>query len=141
MGTLVTPRWVSRHPFFLVGFLATRRFGVLQSAAGLTIALSCFHPTDNEVAILALLKPHRHVVQLYGMCLNSPDGRQRLVLELCDRGNVRDYLKALPRDQVRSRTRLYSARSSNLFCKVVDLTHAWCGVVGESRSRRRSCWR
>ena len=55
---------------------------------------------ENEVAMLTLLKPSRHVVQPYGLCLNAWDGRLRLVLELCDRGNVRDYVKALPRDKV-----------------------------------------
>ena len=56
--------------------------------------------TENEVAILTLLKPSRNVVQLYGLCLNAWDGRLRLVLELCDHGNVREYVKALPRDKV-----------------------------------------
>ena len=50
--------------------------------------------------ILTLLKPARNVVQLYGLCTNAWDGRLRLVLELCDHGNVRQYLKALPRDKV-----------------------------------------
>ena len=50
--------------------------------------------------ILTLLKPARNVVQLYGLCTNAWDGRLRLVLELCDHGNVRDYIKALPRDKV-----------------------------------------
>ena len=56
--------------------------------------------TENEVTILTLLKPSRNVVQLYGLCLNAWDGRLRLVLELCDYGNVREYVKALPRDKV-----------------------------------------
>ena len=50
--------------------------------------------------ILTLLKPARNVVQLYGLCTNAWDGRLRLVLELCDYGNVREYVKALPRDKV-----------------------------------------
>ena len=50
--------------------------------------------------MLTLLKPARNVVQLYGLCANAWDGRLRLVLELCDHGNVQNYLKALPRDKV-----------------------------------------
>ena len=50
--------------------------------------------------ILTRLKPARNVAQLYGLCTNAWDGRLRLVLELCDHGNVREYLKALPRDKV-----------------------------------------
>ena len=56
--------------------------------------------SENELAILTLLKPARNVVQLYGLCTNAWDGRLRLVLELCDHGNVREYVKALPRDKV-----------------------------------------
>ena len=55
---------------------------------------------ENELSILTLLKPARSVVQLYGLCANAWDGRLRLVLELCDHGNVREYVKALPRDKV-----------------------------------------
>ena len=50
--------------------------------------------------ILTLLKPARNVALLYGLCTNAWDGRLRLVLELCDHGNVREYVKALPRDKV-----------------------------------------
>ena len=50
--------------------------------------------------ILTLLKPARNVVQLYGLCTNAWDGRVRLVLELCVYGNVREYVKAMPRDKV-----------------------------------------
>ena len=70
---------------------------------------------ENELAIFTLLKPARNVTQLYGLCLNAWDGRMRLVLELCDHGNVRDYVKSLPRDQVSAGhcgllTTVYAAR-------------------------------
>ena len=37
---------------------------------------------------------------LYGLCANAGDGKLRLVLELCDHGNVREYFKKLPHDKV-----------------------------------------
>ena len=59
-----------------------------------------FQTSENELAILTLLKPARNVAQLYGLVTNAWDGRLRLVLELCDHGNMREYLKGLPRDKV-----------------------------------------
>ena len=44
--------------------------------------------------ILTLLKPAPNVVHMYGLCTNAWDGRLRLVLELCEHGNVREYVKA-----------------------------------------------
>ena len=65
--------------------------------------------------ILTLLKPARNVAQLYGLCLNAWDGRLRLVLELCDHGNVREYVQTLPRDMVRAVTPV--ARCECVLCK------------------------
>ena len=74
------------------------RFNVGPASSSLLLPV-----LENELAILALLKPARNVAQLYGLCTNAWDGRPRLVLELCDHGNVREYLKALPHDKVRRR--------------------------------------
>ena len=48
-----------------------------------------------------MIKPGANVAALYGVCFDAPDGKVRLVMELCTHGSLRAYLKALPRDKVR----------------------------------------
>ena len=55
---------------------------------------------DNEIQIMMLLRPHRNVTQMYGVCSDAPDGVVRVVMELCDHGSVRAHLRSLPRSQV-----------------------------------------
>ena len=52
------------------------------------------------------LKGGANVVQVFGVCVDAPDGKVRLVLELCSHGSLRKYLKDLPRSQVRSVVRV-----------------------------------
>ena len=86
--------------------------------------------------MLTLLKPARNVVQLYGLCTNAWDGRLRLVLELCDHGNVRDYVKALPRDKV-----IEGARSSVHWARGgIRSSASFSAVVCVRSWSRRSCW-
>ena len=73
--------------------------------------------------ILTLLKPAPNVVHMYGLCTNAWDGRLRLVLELCEHGNVREYVKALPRDKVRCESRLLNVVSIGLLSCVVSCFH------------------
>ena len=56
---------------------------------------------DGEVALLTLLKPSANVVQVFGLCVNAWDGRPRRVLE-GGLASVRDYVRALPPEQVRA---------------------------------------
>ena len=39
-------------------------------------------------------------MQVYGFCFDAPDGKPRIVVELCAHGSLRSHLKALPRDKV-----------------------------------------
>ena len=50
--------------------------------------------------ILLAIRPGANVVQVYGVCVDAPDGKPRIVMELCAHGSLRAYLRALPRDQV-----------------------------------------
>ena len=84
--------WDTRVCSMLV--LVAQRSSVWHVTRGVVFA-------ENEVVILTMLRPARNVAQLYGLCVNAWDGRLRLVLELCDHGNLRDYIKALPRGKVR----------------------------------------
>ena len=46
------------------------------------------------------IKPGANVIQLFGICCDATDGKLRIVMELCQLGNLRDHLKALPRSSV-----------------------------------------
>ena len=46
------------------------------------------------------VKGGANVVQVYGFCFDAPDGKVRIVMELCAHGSLRAHLKALPRDKV-----------------------------------------
>ena len=48
------------------------------------------------------VKSGPNVVQVYGFCFDAPDGKPRIVMELCPHGSLRAHLKALPKDKVRS---------------------------------------
>ena len=55
---------------------------------------------ENEVEIALTVKAGANVVQVYGFCFDAPDGKLRIVMELCSHGSLRAHLKALPRDKV-----------------------------------------
>ena len=80
-------------------------------------SVCCVKP-ENEVEISLAIRPGANVVQVYGFCIDAPDGKLRIVLELCAHGSLRSHLQSLPRDKVlhwgrghEGRTRL-SVRSS-----------------------------
>ena len=39
-------------------------------------------------------------MQVYGFCVDAPDGKVRIVMELCPHGSLRAHLQSLPREQV-----------------------------------------
>jgi serine/threonine protein kinase len=41
------------------------------------------------------IKPAQNVIQLFGICTDAPDGKLRIVMELCTHGSLRAYVKAL----------------------------------------------
>ena len=63
----------------------------------------CVYLAENEVDISLSIKAGVNVVQVYGFCFDAPDGKVRIVMELCSHGSLRAYLRALPRDKVRYR--------------------------------------
>ena len=46
------------------------------------------------------IRPAQNVIQLFGICTDAPDGKLRIVMELCTHGSLRDYVKALLPSQV-----------------------------------------
>jgi hypothetical protein len=43
---------------------------------------------------LLMVHPHPHVLPVYGMCTDAPDGRLRLVMRVCRGGSLEDALAA-----------------------------------------------
>ena len=46
------------------------------------------------------LSPGSNVVQIFGVCLDAPDGVVRIVMELCAHGTLRASLQSLLSSQV-----------------------------------------
>ena len=51
---------------------------------------------DNERQLLEvlLLKPHKNVVTVYGICTDAPDGGVQLVMDYCVSGSLDGVLKS-----------------------------------------------
>ena len=47
------------------------------------------------------LKGRQNVVQLFGFCFDAPDGKIRIVMELCSLGSLEHFLKSLTGESVR----------------------------------------
>jgi hypothetical protein len=79
------------------------------SARGLTVAVKC-NGTDcvDEAAIdnerrlyeLLLTNPHDHILPVYGICTDAPDGKVRLVIKYSAKGNLSDYLTGTAKPEV-----------------------------------------
>ena len=78
---------------------------------------------ENEVEISLAVKAGANVVQVYGFCFDAPDGKVRIVMELCSHGSLRAHLKSLPRDKV-------TAAACQRCCEPChgDCDASWCGV-------------
>ena len=56
---------------------------------------------DNERRLYEqlLLNPHDHILPVYGICTDAPDGKVRLVMKFCERGSLdvllRDHARPL----------------------------------------------
>ena len=53
------------------------------------------------------LKGRQNVVQLFGFCFDAPDGKIRIVMELCSLGSLEHFLKSLTGESVRVVSLLY----------------------------------
>ena len=51
---------------------------------------------DNERSLYEKLmaNPHDHVLPVYGICTDAPDGKVRLVMKLCEKGSLDALLRA-----------------------------------------------
>ena len=67
------------------------------TAGGTTVAVKCngvscvdVAAIDNERAVLEIIAgaPHRHVLTVYGLCVDAPDGALRIVMDHCDGGGL-----------------------------------------------------
>ena len=57
---------------------------------------------DNERRLyeLLLLNPHDHILPVYGICTDAPDGKVRLVMKYCEKGSLDDYLTGTAKHEV-----------------------------------------
>ena len=60
-----------------------------------------FSFAENEIDIALSIKSGANVIQVFGFCFDAPDGKVRIVMELCSHGSLRSHLRTLPRDKVR----------------------------------------
>ena len=53
---------------------------------------------DHERALLESLPPHANVVTVWGLCTDAPDGKLRVIMELCQPGSVKDFIRSAATD-------------------------------------------
>jgi hypothetical protein len=79
------------------------------SVRGLTVAVKCngtdcadTAAIDNERRLYELLKdnPHDHILPVYAICTDAPDGKARLVMKCCAKGSLDDYLVGVAKPEV-----------------------------------------
>ncbi len=77
---------------------------------GLTVAVKCNGTNcadtaaiDNERRLYdkLLLHPHDNILPVYGICVDAPDGKVRLVMKYCEKGSLDDYLTGTAKHEVR----------------------------------------
>jgi serine/threonine protein kinase len=51
---------------------------------------------SREIGVLSSLRPHPHIVTVFGVCTDAPDGRVRIVMEMCAHGSLLDLLGKSP---------------------------------------------
>jgi serine/threonine protein kinase len=76
---------------------------------GLTVAVKCNGTTCADAAAIAneqglyeklLLHPHDNILPVYGICVDAPDGKVRLVMKYCEKGSLNAYLTATVKHKV-----------------------------------------
>ncbi len=77
---------------------------------------------DNEQGLdeHVLGNPHDNIVPVYGICLNAPDGKVRIVMKYCKKGSLYDYLVGTARPEV---SRLSVPNLQSFWSHTV---FAWC---------------
>jgi hypothetical protein len=101
IGLALVPHAHLTHP----RLLGKGAFGDVDLAEyverGLTVAVKCNGTTcvdeaaiDNERRLYdkLLLHPHENILTVYGICIDAPDGKVRLVMRYCEKGSLDDYL-------------------------------------------------
>ena len=70
---------------------------------------------------------------MHGFCFDAPDGKPRIVMELCAHGSLRAHLQALPRDKVHKRGPMpFIATPTHLVAEVPRVRHpTW--IVSDCR--------
>ena len=85
------------------------------SARGLTVAVKCNGTDcvdgaaiDNERRLYELLltNPHDHILPVYGICTDAPDGKVRLVMKYSAKGSLSHYLTGTAKPEVGCRVGL-----------------------------------
>ncbi len=74
--------------------------------------------TGNERRLYdkLLLHPHENILTVYGICTDAPDGKVRLVMKLCEKGSLDDYLAGTAKHEVCFALAVISSLLSLLCC-------------------------
>jgi hypothetical protein len=109
IGLALVPHAHLTHP----RLLGKGAFGDVDLAEyverGLTVAVKCNGTTcadaaaiDNERRLYdrLLLHPHDNILTVYGICVDAPDGKVRLVMKYCEKGSLDDYLVGTAKHEV-----------------------------------------
>ena len=76
---------------------------------GLTVAVKCNGTNCADAAAIGnerrlydklLLHPHDNILPVYGICVDAPDGKVRLVMKYCEKGSLDDYLVGTAKHEV-----------------------------------------
>jgi hypothetical protein len=59
---------------------------------------------DNERSLYEklMVNPHDHILPVYGICTDAPDGKVRLVMKYCEKGSLDSLLRVHASPEVRS---------------------------------------
>ena len=52
----------------------------------------------SEVEVALSVAPNIHIVGVFGICADAPDGRLRMVMEYCEHGSLRSHLSGMEQE-------------------------------------------
>ncbi len=107
---LTSPRFLDKGAFGDVHL-------VEYVARGMRVAVKCNGTTSADAAAIdnerllydkLLLHPHDNILPVYGICVDAPDGKVRLVMKYCEKGSLDNYLTGTAKHEVCSVPRGFS---------------------------------
>ena len=77
---------------------------------------------EHEIDICKAIHFGPNLLQVYGFCLDAPDGKPRIVMEWCPHGSLRQHLKKLPASKVTA------CQAVTAFEGALTFQHLWAPV-------------